>query len=437
MKKVFIIIICFFLFTSFGFALTLTCPEVASAGEIITCNISESELIGIKGRYGVDPELSYAEFKSNSNWKMYYVGSNGFSIGNVLDKSMFQGTISFKIGMNAVVGKEYVVRLLDVEGVNEKYENVVLGDVVSNPIRMVSDISTLKELKIDKGVLSPKFSPDVTSYQAMVDASSIVILASLTDEASKLEGDIGEHKLNYGLNVFKIKVTSARGSVREYQLYVTREVKSKDTSLKSLKVNGKKVLLEKEKFLYELEVDYSVLDLEIEAIANDKKAKVIIEKPEELVVGENRIVIKVIAEDGTECSYVLLVQRKRLLSKENRILSLLIDGYDLSFDKDKLEYSLKIDTEEKLNIEVILMDELSKYQIFGNHKLKDGSKIKIVVKAENGDELIYTIKIIQERDGNSSSVIDIIRVFPLVIFIILIVGILIVKLFKNKVKTQD
>jgi len=271
----------------------------------------------------------------------------------------------------------------------------------------------------------------------MVDASSIVILASLTDEASKLEGDIGEHKLNYGLNVFKIKVTSARGSVREYQLYVTREVKSKDTSLKSLKVNGKKVLLEKEKFLYELEVDYSVLDLEIEAIANDKKAKVIIEKPEELVVGENRIVIKVIAEDGTECSYVLLVQRKRLLSKENRILSLLIDGYDLSFDKDKLEYSLKIDTEEKLNIEVILMDELSKYQIFGNHKLKDGSKIKIVVKAENGDELIYTIKIIQERDGNSSSVIDIIRVFPLVIFIILIVGILIVKLFKNKVKTQD
>ena len=437
MKKILFILVCFFWFPSSGWALRINCPEVASAGEIITCSIEENDYIGIKGKYGVEAELSYVEFQTNSVWKKYYAESNGFSVGNVKEKSAFTGSVYFKVGMNAVVGKSYLVRLLNVEGVNDTYENVDLGEVVSNSILIVSDISTLKSLMISKGTLSPKFSPDVTSYQATVDESSIVISANATDERSKLEGDIGEKQLHYGVNTFRIKVTSERGSIREYQLYITRKMKSKDASLSSLNINGKKISLEKDKFFYELEVEHSVKNLEIEAMANQKQAKVEIDEPDELVDGENKVTIKVIAEDGTECQYVVAVNRKKVLSSENRILSLLIEGYDLAFDKDVLNYSLTIENEDKLEIKVILMDELSSYQVIGNKNLKDGSKIKIVVKASDGTERTYTIQIVQDKDGNSSSLTSGVKMIPLLIFVVLVLGILIVKICKSKIKKSS
>jgi len=59
------------------------------------------------------------------------------------------------------------------------------------------------------------------------------------------------------------------------------------------------------------------------------------------------------------------------------ILILKIKGYDINFSKDKQVYSLKIEKEKTLNIEVILEDPTSSYKITGNNDLKDGSIIKI------------------------------------------------------------
>ena len=243
--------------------------------------------------------------------------------------------------------------------------------------------------------------------------------------------------LKYGVNPFNVRVISERGNERNYHIFVTRILKNKDATLKSLVINGQEISLEADKFYYDLEVENEVVSLNVEANKNHELAQIEIEKPEELVVGENIVTIRVTAEDGTECTYVVNVSRKRLLSSNNLIQSLVIKGYDLNFTSDCYFYQLVISDEDKLNIDVMLADEFASYVISGNKNLKNNSKIEIVVKAENGEKRTYTIQVVREGEPNSNSFLSSIRLIPLIVFIILILVILIIKRVRNKVLKRD
>lgn len=72
-----------------------------------------------------------------------------------------------------------------------------------------------------------------------------------------------------------------------------------------------------------------------------------------------------------------------------------IEGYDIDFDKEKLEYSLDVDENiTSVNITATASDKSANIIGTGNIKLTDGvNNIKITVIAENGNERIYTITI--------------------------------------------
>lgn len=432
MKKILCFIISFFLVNNCVYAISFKCPEVASPGEVIYCHLEDEQYIGIKAKFQLKDGFSYNNLKLGTSWKSYYDGREGFSIGNVLDNNKLSSDVLIKVGIDTFVNQEYLIQLTDIEA-SDREDKVIKLDNVSSKVKIVSDINTIENLEISSGNLSPSFDKNVTSYQAFVNVDKIVIKAVATDKDSKLEGDIGERKLNYGVNHFVVKVTSVRGKVKEYHLYITRELKEvkkdSDITLKSLSLSKGNIDFKKDKFYYSTVVDYDVEILEVNAIANSKKARVVVEKTDKLVVGENLIKIIVIAEDGTSGTYLINVLRNRLLSSDATIKNLIVKDYNLSFNTNIYEYELLINDEDKLEIDLELNDNNAKYSIIGNNNLKNNSVIKIKVIAENGNEALYKIKVMKDREANSSSIIDNVKFVSLIGFIILIVITLLVKIF--------
>ena len=364
MKKIVYFVICFFLMMNSSWAITIRCPEIASPGEKIQCNIEDDQYIGLKVKYHFDNGFTYQGLQLNSSWKSYYDGRNGFSIGNVLDVSHLSLNFGVQLGMELFTNQDYIVRFSEIEGVTTDYKYVRLDDVVSK-IRVVSDVNTLEQLKISNGNLVPSFDKNITSYQAIVGSDRVVIQALPSDSGAKLDGDIGEQKLQYGANSFIIKVISERGNVKEYHLYITRTVeknikKSNDITLKGLTLSKGTISFKRDTFFYSTKVDYSVEDIEVKAIPNSDKAKVEIQKPDKLEIGDNLIKVIVTAEDGTIGTYIVMVNREEQLSSDATIKNLTIKGYSLKFQSDIYQYELELEDEEKLDFKVELNDNKAK-----------------------------------------------------------------------------
>ncbi|MBE6787827.1 MAG: helix-turn-helix domain-containing protein, partial [Ruminococcaceae bacterium] len=104
---------------------------------------------------------------------------------------------------------------------------------------------------------------------ATVTDEKIVISAVASDSRAKIEGDIGEKKLSLGVNTFSIKVISERGNTREYYIYVTRNKAaesvvtplSNDISLKKLVLSTGEIKLEKDNYLYSVDVPYKIKEV--------------------------------------------------------------------------------------------------------------------------------------------------------------------------------
>lgn len=80
-------------------------------------------------------------------------------------------------------------------------------------------------------------------------------------------------------------------------------------------------------------------------------------------------------------------------SSDNYLSSLSVEGYNIDFDKDKLEYSLDVDDDvASIDVSAKANDDKATVIGTGNIKLTDGiNNIKITVIAENGNERVYTL----------------------------------------------
>lgn len=86
-------------------------------------------------------------------------------------------------------------------------------------------------------------------------------------------------------------------------------------------------------------------------------------------------------------------ENDQVTTGSNELVDLKITNYDINFYKQSKEYTLTIDNEDKLDITPILEDETATYEIIGNEKLKNGSKIKINITSQDGKEDVYIINI--------------------------------------------
>lgn len=88
-------------------------------------------------------------------------------------------------------------------------------------------------------------------------------------------------------------------------------------------------------------------------------------------------------------------QRKLKEDSKLYLTELQVEGYDLGFDKDILDYVLEIGDEDYLNITPVLNDDtIGSFVVDGNSELVDGSVISIILTPnDEGEEVRYTITI--------------------------------------------
>lgn len=194
------------------------------------------------------------------------------------------------------------------------------------------------------------------------------------------------------------------------------EKKSTDNTLSALSVAEGTITPEFSKDVkeYALTIPYEIVEVNVTATPTDSKATVAVEGNKELKEGENTVIVKVTAEDGTTAEYVIKVTRARvplalsslLIRYENQEGQIIEIPLNPTFDFATLEYTLQ-DLEywvEKLSVETVANIEGATIDIQGADNLQTGENtitITLKIAEENtleGEEpkeeiVTYTIKV--------------------------------------------
>lgn len=429
-KKVllFFILLLIPIFT-YASSISMSCNDDVVSNGNITCNISGNSsniVTAISIMVKVGNNISFAKFEPSSIWQ----GDGD------------EGDIELYTAMDILGNFDIGKLVLNVDSIDSGYDTNIILDSISyfddrgketkinnytKKIRIASTNNDLSSLDISPGPLSPTFNSKITNYSTTLNSKTVKITATTADRNAKLSGDIGTRNLNIGNNTFKINVVSESGSSKTYVININRlsndnnnssntntntntndnkEVnnnnvnynKSNNSNLKNIILTNNNFNFIKDITEYDINVLYDIDNLDIEAIPEDDKAKVEITGNKNLKVGLNKISILVTAEDGTTKEYIINVTRKEdgyKLSNNNNIRNIVIDNYNIKFNKKITDYKLRIKNEKKLDIKVFLEDDKSTYKVIGNSDLKNNSIIKIVITAEDNSTKIYKINIVK------------------------------------------
>lgn len=167
-----------------------------------------------------------------------------------------------------------------------------------------SSDSTLKGLEVKEGKITPEFNKDVREYFVSVpnEVTEVNVIGKATHEKATI-GVTGNTDLKEGENTVTVSIKAEDGSTSKYLIRVNRS--KPKLSLNTLTVkyknqNGELIELKLnpafnfETYEYTLEdLEYWVKELEIEAVANIKEATIKIEGADNLVQGENTVIITV------------------------------------------------------------------------------------------------------------------------------------------------
>lgn len=273
----------------------------------------------------------------------------------------------------------------------------------------------------------------ISDYQAVFYESGTVVFGPADDKYSKyIISLLNEDGRPYGSDT-RVNVI-AKTTVKPTTTTTTKSLSS-NNYLSTITVDGEEIEnFSKNTSKYFVKVENDVSTISIEAEAEDEKAKVEIDGPDTLKIGDNEYTISVTSENDTTKFYKVIVTRNEEDESSNTdIDNIKVKGYNLNFDKNSKTFYLSINKNTtKLNIEVTLDDEKSNYEIKGNENLKDGSIVKIIVTAEDGSTDTY--RIIIQKDSKSNVPLIIILISSIII-ISIVVFVLIKR--KNKNKKND
>ena len=261
-----------------------------------------------------------------------------------------------------------------------------ISDVVKN-IHIKSSNSYLSFLSISGASID--FKSNITEYSIdSLDQSVITISATSSIASSTITGDLGEQKLEYGKNIFKVTVTSEDGNSTTYTINIYRP--SGNSSLDSLSVEGTNVEFNSEKLNYDLIINSDKTN--ITATASSSTSKVEGKKKKKLAYGKNEFKIIVTAENGSERTYILNITR---YDTNNTLKSIKINGEEVKINDNKvITFTTKLD---KIKIEVNAnSDRVKSITGTGEKNIVYGAnEFEIIVTAENGD--IRTYKLVVNR----------------------------------------
>ncbi len=216
----------------------------------------------------------------------------------------------------------------------------------------------------------------------------------------------------------KTKQTTTTTTTTTTPTTTTQAVKSSNANLKTLEIktsDDSNVVLSpifsSNVYEYSASVDSSIKTITISATMEDSKSNMVISNnaTEELKPGENnKITITVTAEDGTKKAYVINIKREALTADATLKSLTIKECEDFEFVEDTYSYDLKLNNSvTKLTIDYVTSSSDSIVSISGNENLKNGSKVKILVTAEDGTKKEYILNVIKETKTTKKSTINV------------------------------
>lgn len=415
MKKIWLgIVISLFLVIPLGVnaesGITMKCDkESINSDEVLTCNLS---LTGEANK--IEGTLKIADSSS-----ITFNGANGvtgsindnklvISSANLVENTQV-GNLQIKFNSNATGTK--VISLSKVSLYKDDME-VGTIDKLESSIKVTSSINTLDSLTIsdcNNCKLSPSFRKNVTMYMVQTNSSQIRINAKASGNAT-VKGT-GLKKISKNGDIFEIVVTAESGSTKIYKIKIVKETFG-DASLKDLTLSKGTLSPNFSKDITNYTVNVDSDKITLTAVKSDPNSIVRGDGEKKLEYGRNEFTILVTADDGTAKSYLITVNRTDNRNQNAYLKELKIEGKDIGFEKDIIEYIYYADKKvDELEIEATAELDSSKVEIEGNKNLKEGKNtITITVNAEDGSKKIYKIVVTKGEEKKETLYLDDIKV---------------------------
>lgn len=162
---------------------------------------------------------------------------------------------------------------------------------------------------------------------------------------------------------------------------------SNNPTLKTLTINGNNITVSDK-------MEFKTYDetANIVATPNYQGANIQYENNKQLEIGNNIINIKVTSAGGLTKTYELNIIRQKVLSTNNNIKKITIDGKEYKFKDNQIDDLFITSNKKTLNIKITPEDETTIITIKGNDNLKAvDNTITIISKAESGSTQEYYI----------------------------------------------
>lgn len=165
--------------------------------------------------------------------------------------------------------------------------------------------------------------------------------------------------------------------------------KATSTNLKSLTVTptGLSPAFSTGTTEYTMTVGSNIDKIEVNAVAEDNNASVIVEGNKNITIGNNKITITVTAGENTKIYHINVTKENK---KQLQLSELLVDGQPLNpeFDSNIYEYTIEKTNTAELNITATPSSSSAEVEILGNTDFKVGENIvTILVKSSNREDV--------------------------------------------------
>ena len=249
------------------------------------------------------------------------VNSEGANIASI------SGPNVLSVGRNV-----FVIKVIAADGITSQEHHVV---VYREGIEVeYSSDARLRSVIANRSLLQYDTSASVFSARVPYKTYSVLIEILTYCEYASVYGD-GIRYLTEGHNPFLITITAEDGvTTSVHRILIFREsALSSDANLINLTVNGSLLYHDTNANLYLINVAHAVSNAQIMAVPNHQNANVSGVGSHNLVVGNNSVIVTVVAEDRvTTKEYNIVIYREGIVSSDARLISLTVNGALLYYD---------------------------------------------------------------------------------------------------------
>lgn len=280
---------------------------------------------------------------------------------------------------------------------------------VLNVNRQAYSNSYLDYFYTSEGDVTPLFDKNILDYSIDVpnDVDSIEFFGEPVDKSASVSG-LTVHQLKTGENVIPVVVTTTSGIKRTYNITVNR-TKDNNNNISSLIVKrGSTVYtltpeFNKDTLSYSVTVPIGTPNVTIEATPEIETTIITGTGLKNVNPGANTFLIEATSEYGEVKTYELIVNRE--VSNNNYLTDLIpsVGELEPEFNYTKTDYTLNLDSGASL-LSFAYATEDTNALVTGieSQVVPDGTSTRsIIVKAEDGNERIYTITVNKERTDNA------------------------------------